>query len=301
VVSRRELLAMAVAAAGGLALAACGGGNQPTASAAGSGAPLDDSNRLLIGANATDKLEGFLAASALIGPLHAWRVFDGAKMPSSWAEHPGSLTPRGVVSYPSIKPDAIADDAERLAALRGFAVGIPAGTRVIVHHEPENDMSGAEFTALFTEAYRALKGVNPSIEVGIANLGFQWQEGMASTADPSQWSPAAEVADFIGVDDYALKPHKVYDTLLADKPDFQRWYAWASTFGKPLEVLEFGRMADPNDTSVRPRVLLDSETWLRQHHFRGFLYWQNTGAAGDWRLDDPGSIEAWRSIASRSV
>ena len=81
---------------------------------------------------------------------------------------------------------------------------------------------------------------------------------------------------------------------------FQRWYGWAKDKGKPLAVVEFGRMENPKDPAARAKDLLASEAWLRDKNFFMFLYWDGMGKDNlDWSLtNNADTRNAMRTISS---
>jgi hypothetical protein len=174
-------------------------------------------------------------------------------------------------------------------------------TYLTMYHEPENDMTGSQFVTMFKHFYKVVKAANPNIKVGTVHMSYHWRPGATATANPTDWWVGSAYTDFIGVDDYndATTTKRSY---AGDDPAFQRWYTWAASKGKPLAVVEFGRLEDPNDVGARAEDLLDTEEWLRSHGFFMFLYWQAIGYKSvDWRVDTAESKAALRDIASRGL
>jgi hypothetical protein len=132
-------------------------------------------------------------------------------------------------------------------------------------------------------------------------MSYHWRPGATATANPADWWVGSANTDFIGVDDYN-DATTTKRSSAGDDPAFQRWYTWAASKGKPLAVVEFGRLENPNDVGARAEDLLDTEEWLRNHGFFMFLYWQAIGYKSiDWRVDTAESKAALRDIASRGL
>jgi len=109
-------------------------------------------------------------------------------------------------------------------------------------------------------------------------------------------------ANFIGVDNYNTATTSGRTNEGNDR-QFQRWFNWAKTKGKPLAVVEFGRLENPNDANARANELLNSETFVRNNNFFMFLYWHgydepNQGGV-NWGISSGASQNAMRAISSR--
>jgi hypothetical protein len=91
--------------------------------------------------------------------------------------------------------------------------------------------------------------------------------------------------------------------LATDAP-FMGWYNLVKGRGKPLVFAEYGVGVNPPGASdkysaQRATTFKADKTWIAAHPaFNTVLYWYNTGARGDWRFHDAGSIAAWRAIAN---
>ncbi len=241
---------------------------------------------LLTGANTVPG--HFADANAKIGPLHAVRVFRKSALPASYAT---LHVPAGVKAFISYKTPGGND--------RAFAKSCPPGTRVIFHHEPENDYNGngATFVAQYDKAYQTLKAANPALMVGMAAMSYQYAGGRHGQS--GAFLPPASHVDFYAVDNYEAKPSG--DGLATDV-EFQGWYNLVKNRGKPLAFAEYGvgvnPIGAPDKWSARRAATMKADrTWLAVHPaFTAVLYWYNTGAQGDWRFSDSASIAAWKNL-----
>ena len=278
---RRVVVAVAIGASASIVLVSA-----PWASAgAATGAVAH--RTLLTGADtATGR---FGAANSRIGPLHAVRLFFPGALPSSYSK---LHVPRGVVAFISYKTPS-----KRTV---GFAKSCPPRTRIIFHHEPENEYHGhgALFVAQYDKQYVTLKSANRKLVVGMAAMSYQYAGGRHGQS--GSFLPRANRVDFYAVDNYEAKP--TGRGLATDTP-FQHWYRLVRHRGKPLVFAEYGvgvnRVGARADRWSHQRVatLRADKKWLTAHPaFTALLYWYNTGSRGDWRFRDAASIAAWKAI-----
>ena len=54
----------------------------------------------------------------------------------------------------------------------------------------------------------------------------------------------------------------------------------------------------PRNRRRRARIIPIDESYLRSMRFTMWLVWHGAGPKGDWRLTDPGSQAAWRTVAA---
>lgn len=222
------------------------------------------------------------------GNLEALRIFYSGGLPASYS---ALGMPAGKLAYVSYKSAS--------ANTVGFAKSCPAGTRIIYHHEPENDYSGngAAFVAEFVAQYAIIKAANPNVIAPMACMTYQYTGGRFGQS--GSYLPPATHCDEYLCDDYLPKI-----TLggLGSKPDFQGWYNLVKGRGKPLGFAEYGRGVNPVGTAdqwttLRPQVMATDRAWIKAHPgFNALLYWYFTGAAGDWRFHDAGSKAALQAF-----
>jgi hypothetical protein len=257
-------------------------------------------------------LASFIATSDSMGPLRVRRSFNSSapNVPSSQPALIAGDAAAGISSFYSCKvnggPAAI-NNGSQDANLRALFNSFPKNrmTYFTMWHEPENDINGGSFTsAQFAQMIAHIWDIKQStsnaanIQVGYIAMDYWWRTGTTFQKNGDQILPPNGKFDFLAVDDYNTATTSGRTNAGTD-PAFQNWYNWAKGKGKPLYVTEFGRKIDPNDPQARANDLLASETWLKSHGFGMFLYWNGSGAQGDWKLTDAPSQAAWKAIASR--
>ncbi len=227
-------------------------------------------------------------ADARLGPLHAVRLFYKGALPASYARVHVPAGVKAFISYKSPSTNTVP-----------FAKSCPPGTRIIFHHEPENDYNGngAAFVAQYDTQYRTLKAANPALIVGMAAMSYQYEGGRHGQS--GAFLPTASHADFYAVDNYEAKPS---GKGLATDTAFQHWYALVKNRGRPLVFAEYGVGVNPVGapdkwSSRRAATMRADRGWIEAHPgFNAVLYWYNTGARGDWRFSDGPSIAAWKNL-----
>lgn len=265
-------------------------------------------HRLWIGAYAGSLTE-FDAANRLIGPLRYRRCFDRylpASFQQSCAKDDWSHGYRSLVSWKPPGHDHAGTAAGRYdAQIRAWATSVPRGIGLYatVWHEPENDMTGPQFVAMYQRVYAVVKAANPSITFGPVYMAYWWHEGSSHYAPggPNAWWVWDRYSDFAAVDTYSRNP-----VALKDDPAFQGWLRFmnAKAPTKPLVVAEYARYVVPPGAqpdavkqAARARIIPVDEAYLQSLRFTMWLHWHGTGPAGDWRLTDPASQAAWRQVA----
>jgi hypothetical protein len=135
-------------------------------------------------------------------------------------------------------------------------------------------------------------------------MAYWWDPAQPShyVGHPDAWWPGNGYADFAGIDWYGPEP-----TPMTTSPSFRVWYRTMALRGVPLYITEYGQgvqkagqqAADPATNAARVQALRADATWIAHHpKIRMWMYWQATGAQGDWRLKDAGSQAEWRRIAA---
>jgi hypothetical protein len=249
----------------------------------------------------------FRKANAEIGPLTVRRSFDSS-MPSDFESSAGgSDSAVGVHSFVSWKPPG----GDFRGAAHGkyddqviaWARSVPHnGVYATAYHEPENDMTAAQFVALQRHLYTVVKNANPTIHWGPVYMAYWWDPGSPDhyVGNPAAWWPGKGFADFAALDWYGPDP-----TPMSQSPSFQNWYATMLPTGLPLLITEYGQyvigqgeLPDPAKEAARVQAIEADAAWIEQHkRIRMWLYWDGTGAQGDWRLHDKASQQAWRTVA----
>ena len=252
--------------------------------------------------------EEFAAAQDELGPLSVRRSFD-AELPASFAaSSAGGDAAAGVRSFVSWKPPG----GDHRGAARGlYDDRIAAWARTVpttevfgtAFHEPENDMTAAEFVAFQRHVYRVVKAANPSIRWGPVYMAHWWDpaEPANYVGDPRAWWPGEDYADFVGLDWYGADP-----TPMTTSRSFRHWYGFMAPTGLPLVIAEYGQAVvrpgdrpSPAREAARAEAIRADARWLAGHpQVVAWLYWHGPGPRGQWRLDDAASQAAWREAAA---
>lgn len=243
---------------------------------------------------------------AALPQLHVRRSFSSG-MPRSVADTPAADdAAAGVTTFLSVKPNfhQPGKDDDKIASL---ARSLPAGSYLTAWHEPENNMSAAEYVRMFRNFYSVAKQANPAIYVGNVYMTYQWAPGRAVT-NPDDWWVGSDSTDFLATDTY-MHAYEADSSgqprPLGDDPNHQRWHDWAVTKGKPLLVTELG-VAQSFSDAERAQYLTSSWAWLKANHYRMLLFWNGAGTPPDgqsWDFVDgeqqwPKTLAAVRAIAA---
>lgn len=278
---RRAIIALSAAAAAvALSITSC---TTTTATAA------TGISKVRFGAN-VGSLANWSKDNTEIGPLHAVRVFYSGQLPNTYAD---MHIPDGVAAWVSYKQHSSHDAA--------FAKSCPPWTRVIYHHEPENDYgpNGAQFVKEYVAEYDEFKAANPIIRFGMAAMTYQYAGGR--NGQSGTYLPPANKVDFYAADNYEAKPT---GKGLATDTEFQNWYNLVKDRGKPVSFAEYGVGVNPIGYTVDKWSALRAQTfkadtvWMQNHSIASLLYWYNTGSQGDWKFHDAASLGAWHQMMS---
>lgn len=242
-----------------------------------------------------------------IGPLTMRRSFDSS-LPATFARSSAAGdAAAGLHSFVSWKPPrgdfrgTIAGKYDRRIA--AWARSVPhTGVYATAFHEPENNMSAAEFVAFQRHVYPIVKKANPTIHWGPVYMAYWWDPAQPQhyVGSPAAWWPGKDYADFIGLDWYGVDP-----TPMTTSASFTNWYRFMAPKGLPLVLPEYGqylrpldRAPDPAKEQARARAIAQDATWIRSHpQFKAWLYWQGGNAEESWRLNDAASQRAWQAVA----
>ena len=259
-------------------------------------------NHFTIGADnnegfGNNTLQGFQNADTLIGPLRMRRSFPSL---ASWGTVVAADTAAGYRSFvsagvPNGDYAGTASgryDAQIVAAVKD----LPADTCVTMNHEPENDVPGPTWVAMFRRFYTVAKAANPSIRIGPAHLTYGWRNGKVGAAGnntgtqtPEQWDVGDAYRDFTAADTYSVRGQS-----LETDPQFRAWFDFFNRVSnKPLGIAEYGQYAVPpgasRDSIARDqarsahqagRRLADGPAQVHRH------------VAGLERIRRPGQLEA---------
>lgn len=250
----------------------------------------------------------FREADRAMGPLTMRRSFD-PQLPGSFAASAAvGDEAAGLRSFVSWKPP----HGDHRGAAQGhydeqvatWARSVPrTGVFATAYHEPENDMTAADFVALHRHLYAVVKEANPTVHWGPVYMAYWWDPAQTDhyVGDPAAWWPGSDAADFAGLDWYGIRPRP----MTAD-PSFLHWYEAMAPTGLPLLVVEYGQYAvrpgevsRPESERARAAAIRQDAAWIAGHaQIRGWFYWQGNGPNGDWRMRDAASLEAWREVAA---
>ena len=325
--SRRTWLFTAAALLSPL-LVGCGNMDGELADEADSNEAALTASTMWIGGAVTEpnsSVENWLAVSRPFGPWRVRRSFN-QHLPNHISKTSAADdVANNVISFASVKPPSSGSieydikgvaDGKYDSDIRALAASFPKDhvTYLTMFHEPENDMTGAQFVPMFKRFYKVVKAANPKIQVGTVHMSYQWRPSTdpnLPTRNPDSWWVGAEYTDFLGVDDYnnaiddkdSVKD-EVRTSAKTDK-SFQRWYGWAKTKGKPLAVVEFGRYENKAKPETMAKDVQDTEQYLREQGFFMFMYWHglskknSKGEIWDYRLGSAQSKDAMKQISSR--
>jgi hypothetical protein len=191
---------------------------------------------------------------------------------------------------------------KHLRELAGFLAEIGHPTVPIVYHEPENDMAGETFAAMFNRCREELKSVYADLPICYSALAYRWRPSTSSntgTTDPLPWTRVK--ADVYGVDVYSGETWPT-DAILPEHPGFVRWY---ETMIKPYPGRKFTltERGFQGDDSVRAAAIAREAAWLvGRTDCEGYIYWNTPGTENDdnWLLDPDGEAAVRYLIESTS-
>lgn len=251
----------------------------------------------------------FRQAQAQLGDLTIRRSFDST-LPSSFQSSAAAPDPTtGVHSFVSWKPPngdhAGTAQGRYDQQITAWAKSVPRdGVYATAWHEPENDMTAADYVAFERHVYTVVKKANPAIKFGPVYMAYKWDPTLPSAyiGDPEAWWPGADYADFAGLDWYGRNPRP-----MTTSPSFTNWFSTVSPFGRPLFITEYGQYwqpggqpTDQQKVQARAAAIRQDAQWIFAHpQIKGWLYWQSSDQAGSWKIDDPASQAAWRAVSAR--
>jgi hypothetical protein len=255
-----------------------------------------------------EPLDLFARADAAMGPLTLRRSFEPSLPRDHASSSAGGDAAAGLRSFVSWKPPngdvRGATEGDYDVEITAWARSVPrTGVFATSYHEPENDMTAAEFVAFQRRMYAVVKAANPTIRWGPVYMAYWWDPGSPDhwVGDPEAWWPGEDSADFVGLDWYGPEPRP-----MTQSPSFLTWYETFEDRPVPLFIVEYGQYAvadgessDPAAEQARADAIRADAAWIAEHpRIRMWLYWQSTGAQGDWRIRDRIGREAWREVAA---
>ncbi len=236
-------------------------------------------------------------ADAQIGPGKVTREFYGT-LPTTFSDFGLPLGVKIVVSYKTLTTNVAA-----------YLRSIPAGRDVELafHHEPEGDYTtGAQFVSEFNGQEQVAHAAAPAVPFDYIGLSYHYMTGQDTS-----WLPPA--ADRYYVDSYQ-RGGTGYSKIqpLPQTPQFVNFAASLKAAGHRFDgFTEYGRGVIPTggvisvaDVSARQQVYstdrayIDSTLRPATPHPFVWAYWYTSGSAGQWRLLDGASQQAWRSAST---
>ena len=187
---------------------------------------------------------------------------------------------------------------ERARAFRAFASPI----YLTFHHEPEDDLSRFGTPTQYAAAFRRIVTVFRSENV--TNVAFVWTM-MSWTFNPRSGRPLLDYypgnayVDMIGVDSYNWYPGRPGDEWRTFQDITQPAYDFSVAHSRPLMVVEYGVMEDPNVPGRKAQWFRDVlATAKRWPNLIALLYFDKTKRYS-WDTDSSGSAAtAYREIAA---
>lgn len=242
-----------------------------------------------------------------LSPMDLRPKFD--KLSAPW------LTLGGQV-YVSFKPKAADVSAGKWDAhfqrLGAWLADHPR-VKVIVYHEPEDNMAGTTFATMFNRTRDKIKVGWAGATVAYCAMAYQWRKGGKAAASPSGWQKV--VADEYLVDVYSGVSFPE-TAILPEHPGFTGWF---DAIVRPRlsggEAVAWGmgeRGFQAKSSATRAATIRREAEWLAglpAEHAAGaptkrppmlYLAW-NTGGTendADWMLDSAGE-EAMRYLISQ--
>lgn len=241
------------------------------------------------------------------------RVFD-THLPAlgteTWRALPAGIRPFWSCKAPAgSSPDkrdwagalAGAYDSDYAALFAAF----PAEGRLTVCHEPEDNMSAADFRAL-TERLVALFRANaqPGAQYWIVADAWQWNPANASYANYQTDAKAAEIAalvpivDGVAADVYGSSTRTMVS--FGGYPGYTRWWRLvgqpAQDAGKEVGLAERGLTAETATT--RQALLIQDAADARAYKLSCYHWWASSGPAGDNTITDTSGKNQMRQWAA---
>ncbi|MGB9377750.1 MAG: DNRLRE domain-containing protein [Mycobacteriales bacterium] len=253
-------------------------------------------------------ISNFNTCNSAIGSLKFRRSFNSS-LPATFATSAAKDDAKnGYHSFTSWKPpggDYVgAANGKYDAAISAWARSVPrTGVYATTFHEPENDMTAAQFVAMQRHLYTVVKTANSTIQWGPVYMSYWWQPSrLNSIGGAAAWWVGSDRADFTAVDNYST-PTPIQ---LSKDPQFMSWYNSMITKGKPMLITEYGQYSirpgsapSPSMQALRAQTIAADASWIKsQGRISMWLYWNGTGAQGDWSLTDAASRQAWKNVAA---
>lgn len=180
--------------------------------------------------------------------------------------------------------------------LRAVAKELPTGTTFTMFHEPEDNMSGKDFYAMFKRMYDIVKAERPTgVQVWYVAMAYQWEtNSKGNTGSNDGWVDAARIADGVGLDIYAS--HSDFTKIQDDKGFLRWWEQIQQPSAKPWGIIERG-IDDSKGEEARLDTLKADWAFVKSNGGYSFMYWQSNIDA-NWTLTGEKEKEFYRSVAA---
>ena len=174
-----------------------------------------------------------------------------------------------------------------------LAIDAKDGTYFMFWHEPENNLTQADYKAIYNRILPIMKAADASHKY-ITCLTIGAFEG---GKDGTTWFPTgAGAPDFISVDvynGYSPTNGRPWKELQARVES--TFLAQVVPTGIPYGITEFGTRADPGNVNRRATWLTNAWTFLKSSNFKFACYWSEN----DYALDgDSQTLAAWTTIVN---
>lgn len=274
--SRRRIATIGSA----LVIATTLGAVQPNTASAGS--------PTMVGAATADR--AWLDAN--VGPLESYRVYSPT-LPSKWTS---GLSRPGPVDYSfNLDPKAVPNSRGKIES---FVATTPKNLRIAYWHEPEVEISPADFrsaTRIVADIVHAQNRADGGTRrVQMILMGWTYRKG--DGRDPMDWWPGRDSAgrnyvDIVSVDVYSdpqgPNTYNGYTNGVNWRSAAQLFdptIEFAAKVGARWSVSEFGYLEDSTDPGHKAQAITKAIDYAIARNAVAVQYWDSVGRRGDWRL-----------------
>jgi hypothetical protein len=188
-------------------------------------------------------------------------------------------------------------DREYQAMIRA----LPSESKITIHHEPENEMSGRTFYQLIKHAHDLAHSVRKDIQIWYVASGFQWETNKAGNVSSSDgWLEAAKYVDRVGIDVYATKKNF---KPLSESKGFKRWWTQIVVPAGKAKTGQWGvperGISGDNGEQARIAILNADWKWVTSQNADLFMYWDYNPKGKYYELDRPNEQKAFQAITAQ--
>ena len=231
------------------------------------------------------------------GGLAVDRVFYSG-LPVAWPGTAGYSNGPVVVSFKASPQSVLAGAYD--TTLRDWFATAPRGRPIwwSYYHEPEDQIAAGAFTAAdYRAAWQRIASLadaagNPDLHATLILMCYTLEA--SSGRSFADYYPGGTVIDTIAFDCYNQLASK--GSYVSPTAQFAGVLAEAAATGKPWGIAEFGSQLVAGDNgSGRAAWLQASGAWLAAHN-AAFVTYFDSPVAGEYRLLDAPSQQAWRTV-----